>query len=322
LSNDKNHRIDVHFHAVPQAFKDAAAKAGKGPTISSGFPAWSARNALDVMDRNGIATVITSISQPGVHFGDDAAAASLARLCNEEAATNMAKWPTRFGGFATLPLPDMDGACKEIEYALDVLKLDGVCILASYGELMLGDPAFEPVWQMLNERGSVVFIHPNFHPSSRTLAWKLPAFLTEFPFDTTRAMTNMIFTGTTRRYPKIRFILSHAGGTLPFLAWRLSMAPLIDKRFESMTGEGILEEIGRFWFDTAQAAGPAVLAALRAVAKPEKVLYGSDWPYCPETVVQETNKAIDASSVLSSAEAEGIRRTNALALFPRLAPAA
>lgn len=237
---DSRRRIDVHFHAVPEAFKHAASAAGRGATIASGFPEWSNEAALALMDRTGIETAVTSISQPGVHFGDDAQARGLARLCNEDAAARMQRWPTRFGAFATLPLPDVDGACAEIAYALDVLRLDGVCLLASYGERFIGDAQFEPVLQELHARGAVVFLHPNFHPSSRGLGWSLPAFLTEFPFDTTRAAAQLVFSGATRRYSNIRFILAHAGGTLPYLAWRLSLAPMIDRRFADRSGEDIL----------------------------------------------------------------------------------
>jgi predicted TIM-barrel fold metal-dependent hydrolase len=311
-------RIDVHFHAVPEAFKQAAAAAGRGATISSGFPRWSPELALDVMDRHGIATAITSISQPGVHFGDDQAARALARRCNEDAASTMAQWPRRFGAFAALPLPDVAGACAEIDHALDVLKLDGVCLLASHGERFLGDPLFDPVLEALNARSAVVFVHPNFHPSSRRLEWQLPAFLTEFPIDTTRAAVNLVFSGATLRFPRIRFILAHAGGALPYLAWRLSLAPMIDRRFADRTGTGILEEIGRFWFDTAQAAGAPVLASLQQIASPQRVLFGSDWPYCPEPVIAHTAAALEDSPVLDRAAIDNIARNNALALFPRL----
>lgn len=310
--------IDVHFHAVPPAFKRAALAAGRGATIASGFPDWSNDAALALMDRRGIATAITSISQPGVHFGDDAQARDLARLCNEDAAERVQRWPDRFGAFATLPLPDVDGACAEIVYALDVLGLDGVCLLASCGDRFIGDAQFEPVLQVLHERSAVVFLHPNFHPSSRSLGWNLPAFLTEFPFDTTRAAAQLVFSGATRRFSNIRFILAHAGGTLPYLAWRLSLAPLIDRRFGDRTREDILGEVRRFWFDTAQAAGAPVLAALNEVAGPDRVLFGSDWPYCPELVVAATVDALADAQGRWPGLAAGIARRNALALFPRL----
>lgn len=311
-------KIDVHFHMLPQFYKDAAREAGRAPSISSGFPEWTPQTALEVMDRHGIKTVITSISQPGVHFGDDRAARHLARACNEFAGGLQVEMPARFGSFATLPLPDIDGAILEAVHALDNLQLDGICLLASYGERFLGDPYFDPLLAVLDEREAVVFLHPNFHPSSRELKLVAPAFMVEFLFDTTRAVVNMLVSGTLQRFPRIRFILAHAGATLPYVAWRLSMAPLIDKRLSHLTPAGVLDALKLFWYDTAQSAGPQTMASLVQVANKERILFGSDWPYCPESVVSETTQALDESPFLSVAERIAVMRSNALALFPRL----
>jgi predicted TIM-barrel fold metal-dependent hydrolase len=313
-------RIDVHFHAVPQFFREAAAAAGRRPAISSGLPPWSPELALEVMDRNGIQTAITSISQPGVHFGDDEAARRLARRCNEYAAECIARWPERFGAFGILPLPDVAGACEEVRYALDVLKLDGIVLFASYGELFLGDPLFDPVLDALNERGCVVFVHPALHPSVASLRLDLPAFAIEYPFDTTRAATNLIFRGALDRFPNIRFVLAHAGGTLPYLAFRLSWSPTIDpRRLGDRTPAEVLAKLRHFWYDTALAAGPQTFGALEHVADPGKILFGSDWPYAPETVTAASVKTLDEAEYLSDDERRRIGRENALALFPRLA---
>lgn len=312
-------RIDVHFHTVPQVFRNAAAAAGKGATISSGFPEWSVPLSLEVMDRHDIATALLSLSQPGVHFGDDQAARQLARQVNDELGEAMAQHPQRFGAFATLPMPDVEGACDEAIRTLDVAGFDGVCLLASYGEQFLGDEAFEPLMQVLNERDAVVFVHPNFHPSSKTIGLPLPAFMMEFLFDTTRAAANLIFTRTLDRYPRIRFILAHAGGTLPYIGWRMAMSPLIDPRLAGFTANDVLERLGRFWYDTALSAGPAHFGALNAIAKPERVLFGSDWPYAPETVTRHTVAELSDNSRFSPERQKEIGRLNALALFPRLA---
>ena len=263
------------------------------------------------MDRNGIATAITSISQPGVHFGDDAAARALARRCNEDAAGCVERWPQRFGGFAVLPLPDVAGACAEAAYALDALHLDGVVLFASCGDRFLGDPAFDRVLDVLNERSAVVFVHPAMHPTAREIRLDLPLFVVEYVFDTTRAATNLIFSGALDRFPNIRFILAHAGGTLPYLASRLAASPLIDPgRLGGRSPDDIRAKIKHFWYDTALAFGPQTLAVLAAVADPKKILFGSDWPYAPETVTAETVRSLGPAPEL---------RENALALFPRLA---
>jgi predicted TIM-barrel fold metal-dependent hydrolase len=228
------------------------------------------------------------------------------------------RYPHRFGSFATVPLPDVDGALAEITYALDVLKLDGVGLLASYGPGFLGDQQFDPVLSLLNERRATVFIHPNYHPSSKALGMKIPGFLVEFPFDTTRAVANLIFSGALERFPDIKFILAHNGGAMPYLSWRVSLAPLIDKRFESFSQAGILKAIRGFYFETAQAAGPAVIAALMEVAEPDHILLGTDWPYCPATVTRAGDQSL-AHLPTRNIAPEMIFRANALKLFPRFA---
>lgn len=315
-------RIDVHFHMIPQFYREAAAAAGKGPAISSGLPAWSRELALEVMDRNGIATAITSVTQPGVHFGDDAAARVLARRCNEYAAELRRTCPGRFGGFAVLPLPDVPGACAEAAYALDELALEGVVLFASCGERFLGDPLFDPVLEALDARRAVVFVHPAFHPASRGLLLDLPAFAIEYPFDTTRAAANLIFSRALDRFPHIRFVLAHAGGTLPYLAWRLAASPAIDpRRLGSFTAEDVLARVRRFWYDTALAPGPAAFGALDEVADPERILFGSDWPFAPEAVTQATIASLDEPGRFPEARRAAIARGNAEALFPQLARA-
>jgi predicted TIM-barrel fold metal-dependent hydrolase len=311
------HRIDVHVHAIPDPFKEASLQAGQGATISGGFPAWSPESHLAFMDRHGIATAINSISQPGAFFGDAKAATALARMLNQQAAELIAAHPTRFGAFAVLPLPVVGPALEEIAHALDDLKLDGVGLLASYGGIFLGDPRFDPVMQALDERAAVVLIHPALHPSSKQLTTEYPGFMAEFAIDTTRAVTHMVFSGVLERFPNIRFILSHAGGTIPFLSYRLSMAPLIDRaRFGHRSPEWVMAQIRQFWFDTAIAAGPQNFAALDAVADPSRVLFGSDFPYCPDAVAERCISSIAAT--LSPERQRQVERDNALALFPRL----
>ena len=307
--------IDVHVHAIPAFLREALTAAGRGATISTGTPAWSVESALQVMDVNQIATSILSVSQPSVHFGDDAAARRLARECNMFFAELNTRFPRRFGAFAVTPLPDVEGACAEARHALDVLKLDGVGLLASYGETYLGDPLFDPLLRLLNERRALVFIHPNYHPSSRKLDLKLPGFLVEFTFDTTRAAVNLIFSGALERFPDIRFILAHAGGTLPFLAWRLQAGLAIDRQFSRLSEHQIRAGVRHFWYDTALSAGPASLAALGETADSTRILFGSDFPYAPPRLVTQQIETLNQSC--GPAHQASIGRTNALALFPR-----
>ena len=306
--------IDVHAHPIPPFYREALIAAGRGPSISGGFPAWSPEGHMAQMDENGIAAAILSASQPGVHFGDDAAARTLARRFNEYLARLNADQAGRFGGFAVLPLPDVAGAVAEIDYALDVLKLDGIGVLASYGEQFLGDDRFDPLLEKLNARGAVAFVHPNLHPGSRALNLGVPAWVVEYPFETTRAVVNLVLTGKRRRYPNIRFVLAHAGGTIPFLAWRIAAAPQIDKRYATLSSDDIRADLRSFWYETAQSPGVETFGALSRVAAPDRILFGSDWPYCLSPV---TAAMIGALNQVDAAQRRGVESANALALFPR-----
>ena len=231
-------RIDVHFHLIPPFYREAVYAAGRGPAIGK-YPDWTPALALDVMDAHGIEVALTSLAQPGVGFGGAASAQALARRCNDYAAELVARWPTRFGAFGTVPMWSTQGALDEIAHSLDVLKFDGVSLFASYGENFLGDPGFDPLLAMLNERGAVVFVHPGLHPSSKGLALPWPAFMMEYLFDTTRAAVNLIFSGAIERFPRVRFILPHAGGLAPYFAWRLSVSPMIDPRLPQLARAGL-----------------------------------------------------------------------------------
>lgn len=310
-------RIDVHVHALPPFYIEAVEASGHKASVSAGFPPWTPQDALAFMERNGIAFSINSISPPGVAFGDDAKARALARRCNDYLATLAAQYPQRFGGLGILPMPDVAGSLDEIDHALDVLQLDGIVLFASYGTAFLGDPVFDPVLERLNQAAATVFIHPNSHPASLTLGMQIPTFLVEFPLATTRVVANLIFSGALQRFPRIKFILAHNGGAIPFLSWRFAMAPLIDTRFDGFTQESVLAALRSFYFETAQAAGPAPMAALAEISDRSHWLFGSDWPYCPQSVTQAGEASLAASGFLADL-APDLFRQNALALFPRL----
>ena len=157
-------------------------------------------------------------------------------------------------------------AIAEIGYAFDALKFAGVCLFASYGEKFLGDARFDPVLAALNERDAVVFIHPAYHPSSRSLDLPWPGFMMEYLFDTTRAAVNLLLSGAIERFPRIRFILAHAGGVLPYFAWRLSVAPMIDPRLPQWPREKIFAGLRHYWYDNALSPGAQTMGALATVA--------------------------------------------------------
>lgn len=316
-----SNRIDVHHHIVPQEWIKAAKSAGIPDAGGVAFPAWSAEAAISLMDRRGIATAMTSLSAPGVYFGDRAAARKLARVYNETSARLVSDHPERFGGFAALPLPDVDGALEELAYALDTLKLDGVGLLTSVHGQYPGDPAFDALFAELNRRKTPVFLHPEVPATSHDLKLQLPAALVEFVFDTTRAVANLIFSGTMDRYPDLRIILPHAGGTVPYVAGRLALGALIPE-LNARAPKGAIEYLRRFYFETALSTAPTALASLKELVDPSHILFGSDFPYAPEPLIKNEIQGLEAYAGFDEKTRTAIDRDNALALFPRLSVAA
>lgn len=339
MSQVPSGRIDVHSHCVVPSYRKGLTEADLGVNIR--IPNWSPEEALAVMDRNDIAVSVVSVSVPGTHFGDDDKARQLARRVNEEIGDVCARHP-RFGGFATLPLPNVDLACAEAAHALDELRLDGVGLLESYQGKYLGHPDYDPLFEVLNERSAVAFLHPAIHPSTKVISLRVPNFLLEYPFDTTRAAVNMVFADVLERFPNIKFILPHGGGTLPFLVWRISAIatwqisqpprherflkdnfrnPLTEK-YDVITPELMRSLFRRFWFDTALAPDKGALDAVRAIADPGRIVFGSDWPYAYETFLEDQVRHLCDPAVLDAEARMMVERTNALKLFPRFAAAA
>jgi len=310
-------RIDVHFHFLSPEYRDKMIDAvGAWP---DGFPGpqWSADEALGVMDRIGIATGILSVSSPGVHFGNDTKSGALARSVNEFAAHAIGEHRGRFGGFASLPLPDIDAALEEIGYALDTLKLDGIIMLTNFNGMYLGDKRLDPVFDELNRRGTVVFIHPTSPVCWQQSALGYPRPMIEFTFDSTRVVVNLIFSGTTVRFPKVRFIVPHAGGTLPFLARPIAMFGA--RLAAEGTAIDVQEDLRRMYYDLAGSPGSNALAPLLEMTERTHILYGSDYVHTPEAVVSAHLNELLSSRLLSTEDFRAIARDNALTLFPQLA---
>jgi predicted TIM-barrel fold metal-dependent hydrolase len=271
------------------------------------------------MERFEIATALTSLAQPGVQFCKPAEAKTLARRCNDYAAELNAKHGKRFGAFGTVPMWDMRDATQEIAYCLDTVKFAGVSLFASYDGKFLGDPKFDPVMEALNARDGVVFVHPGAHPTNKLIDLPWPAFMMEYLFDTTRAVVNLVFGGALEKYPRVKFILPHAGGLVPYFSWRLSVSPLIDKRLNQMSREHILGLLRRFWYDNALSPGAQTWGCLENVAAPEQIVFGTDWPFANVRVTAEAVQTYEALPAIAPAQRAAIDRGNALRLFPQLA---
>lgn len=312
-----NHRIDVHHHILPPEYVATVGDDRIGPLILAGkTPDWTPGMSIEAMDRHGIATAITSISAPGLWFGDDDKTLHLCRVCNEYAADIRRDHPGRFGVFASLPLPNVDASLDEIGHALDTLKTDGIGLLTSYGDRYPGDAAFAAVFDELDRRGAVVYFHPT-NAACNQCQPEIPAATLDFPFDTTRAIVSLLFGGTFARCRNIKWIFSHAGGTAPFLAERIGrLANRPD--FKDKVPDGVIAELERLYYDTALSANWLAFRSLFELVTTDHVLFGSDYPFAPEITMTQSVKALGEMG-LSDEVLRGIERENALVLFPHLA---
>jgi predicted TIM-barrel fold metal-dependent hydrolase len=247
---------------------------GKRPIVRD----WTVSRSLEEMDQNGVATAVLSLSPPGLHHVGPDETRRLARAVNEHAAKMRSSHQTRFGHFASVPMPDVDGTLAEIGYALDTLKADGIQLMTSYGERYPGDPAFAPVMEELNRRKAVVFIHP-LAPvcCAPGLRWIQPS-LFEFTQDTNRCVFSLLFTGTLARFPAIRFIFCHSGAAVPLLAGRAAVMGF-GREFADKMPNGIDHELRKLHYDVALQANRPSLAALFAYVSISQVLLGSDYPF-------------------------------------------
>jgi len=312
------HRIDVHRHTYSPPYV-AARRADHSllPEIADGMdPA----RTLEDMDKAGIGMSVMSVpTAPKQSFGDAQAMRAWSREQNDYLAKIRSDHPDRFGFFATTPLPDVDGALKEIAYALDVLKADGIGFVTNYGDKWLGDPAFAPVFDELNRRKALVYTHPtSANCCARLLAGTgVDDSAIEYGTDTTRAIANYVFGGTAARCPDIRIIWSHAGGTMPFLIERfvrLAQAP----KFAGKFPQGFVPEVRKFYYDTAQTSqGNGVpMLGLRKIVPVSHILFGSDFPY---RTGAETVEGLKHNRIFSEGELQLIDAANLLTLLPRLA---
>lgn len=309
--------IDVHHHILPPVYF-AEARAQILAQVQNMLPpavaGWTPQKSLEEMDRLGIATSMVSVSSPGVWLGQVEAGRSLARKCNEYAAEVGRSHPGRFGSFASIPLPDTEGSLREIEYALDVLKADGICLLTSYGDKWLGDPAFATVLDELNRRKAIVYVHPTAPNCCRDLMSYVPQALTEFPHDTTRTVTSLLYTGSFGRLRDIRFIFSHAGGTVPMLAGRIAQLGR-RKDLAEKVPQGVEYELKRLYYEIANSANRSAMSALMNLVPTSQIMFGSDYPFVPLATTAEGLTRLG----LSTAEVQAIGRDNAIRLLPRFA---
>jgi predicted TIM-barrel fold metal-dependent hydrolase len=331
----KAKRIDIHHSITPDIFYKALEDAGVLNESGSPTKKWKVEGSFEMMDKLDIQTGIASISNPAlgpIYGKKPGLVPGLARGINEYMAELHENYPRRFGGFAILPLPDVEASLKELEYALDVLKLDGLGLLDHYGPVHLGDPEFEPLFAEMQKRRTVLFIHP-CSPSAES--WKARYChvnsLVEFPFCTARCTANLIFSGTLERYPDIQYILSHAGGVIPYLAYRLDQ---LQRKYTSLDqlfpNDEIKEKwkslkrtpreyLARMWYDNCACTDPLVFEMVKGICGDYRFLFGSDMGFMADFIREEMVEFMDSYDKLSAEQRYNVDRGFSEKLFPRFA---
>jgi predicted TIM-barrel fold metal-dependent hydrolase len=330
-TNGNPRRIDVHHHFTPEA--QVAFLKAHGRDSNSYWP-WTLAKDLDDMEKNGTATAILSYPTPGSANGERNEIRKITRECNDAAAKMRSDHPGRFGSFASIPMADPEGALREMAYALDTLKADGISVRSNYGDKWLGNAAFIPVYEELNRRKAVVFSHPTTANCCGNLGLVengVPneAAMLEFGFDTTRTIADLIFSGMTQRFPNITWIFAHGGGVMPFLIERffqggasaeISPGLVIQGQVGPPVknvpkGEDVLRELRKMYYDTAQTSNPVAMGALRKVVPVSRILFGTDYQF---RTAEETGRALITGKLFNAQELQAINRGNAERLFPRL----
>jgi len=309
--------IDTHHHILPDFFWRET-NSPHAPVGGLAPLQWSKEAMISFMDDAGIDVAVMSVSTPGVHVGDSQRARSLARRCNELAAELVHERPDRFASFACIPLPDIDASLEELSYALDVLGLDGLVLFTNSNGVYLGDTSLEPVFEELERRKAVVFVHPNPSPDAVAHSLGLPDNLLDFPTDTNRAVAQMHYTNRFARTPNVKYIFSHAGGSIPYLAARFAIIDEMDFIPGGEERGAVASMFRRMYWDTALAASDPVLRMLRDIVGIDQVLYGTDFPYLRRDLAVDSKQRILESSELNDSERRAILGGNVSRLFPRL----
>src|ERR1700686_4576702 len=312
-STDKGGRIDLHHHHVPPGL-GAFGGAGRGGFGGDRFP-WTPEKTLAQMDKFDIAVSMLSMTQMGdILYDNTEKGRKAVRTGNDYGAKVMSDHPKRFGLFTGVPLPDIDGVMKEIEYGLDTLKADGIGIYTNDNQTRWpGDKYFDPLWKELNRRKAVVYMHPLAPPCCVDLNDDVPSAMNEYDFDITRACTSILANGVLHKHPNVKIIIPHSGGTMPMIAGRIKDRYANDEKHKEYIPNGVIAELQKFYIDIAHASFPYPMAAMLKFAQPDHVLFGTD--FSPEPIESTVNKLPHLG--LSAKVMKAIERENAEKLFPR-----
>lgn len=314
-------RIDVHAHYIAPAYREALEGVGMAMIGGVPVPPWTVELALEFMDAHGIERQLLSVSDPGVGFLPATEAIGLARSCNDYLADLISQRPDRFGGFAVVAMESPDAAVAEVARALDTLRLAGVGLLSSSAGVYLGDERLDPLLAELDRRGAWVFVHPTAVAADEKPTLPIPDFLTEYPFDTTRAIVSLLTNNSFARFPGIRWHFAHGGGTIPMLSTRLNvaashakfMAPLLGMPTHAadLDPDSATRALAQSFYDTALIADPPSLEAVAAISGTTQILFGSDWPFAALAYPPEGDPQPALTTVFGDDARASVDRRNA-----------
>jgi predicted TIM-barrel fold metal-dependent hydrolase len=333
MSSDDNW-IDLHHHVIPEFYVKSLAEIGITELSGIPIPAYGPDKCLSDMDKLGIDKAVLSTPYAGLPlslYKDREFLPRLTRKTNIHLAEMIKQHPDRYGGLASVPLPDIDGAFEELAYALDELHLDGVVLLSNSNGMYLGDPELEEFFAELNRRKIVVFVHPDDPPFADMRKPDVPVPFIEWPFDTTRAVANMVYSGVLDKCPNIRFILSHGGGAVPYMAWRISILEyrqrdkvkklrslydLILRKQGPSTGMKLLKNM---YYDTTAVTAQSSLTTLKEMLDLSHIVLGTDLGAAPKLMASLVLNDLKSFDGFDEEDLKTIARQGALELFPRLA---
>ena len=306
-------RIDVHHHIMPPAYK---AEFASHRDMQAALKRWTPEWSVEDMDKGGVTKALLSVTTPGFWFVDVAQTRRLVRESNDYAAKLVSQFPGRFGMFSAVPLPDIEGSLAEISYALDTLKADGLALFTNYRDRWLGDRRFDPVYEELDRRKTVVHVHPDVPTCCVNIGQ--PDFrdsMVDYGTDTSRAIGHIVFGGVAHQYPNIRFIFSHAGGTMPFITERFTREPLAKPELNQKVPDGVINYLKRFHYDTAQAAHVYAMSSLSKLVPTSQIVFGTDAPF---RTAMDHVEGLKKCGCFSEADLRAIDSGNTLRLLPRL----
>jgi 6-methylsalicylate decarboxylase len=310
---DSPHRIDVHHHHLSPTYKKVSGPSRVTERSDPALSNWSPARAIEEMDKAGIATAMLSIPTGGVPANlAGEAARTLTHDSNEYGAQMVRDYPGRFGLFASLPMLEPDASLKEMEYAFTTLKADGIAIMTDYGDKWPGDSVFAPIFEELNRRKAIVFVHPTTPTCCAKLLPGVPSSWVEYDFDTTRAVVSFLVNGTFTQCPNVRFIITHSGGTVPVLAKRVS--DMFPPQMAAGAPNGVEAELKKLYYDIANGANPSSLAALTKLVPMSQLLFGTDFPFVKMSITVDGFR----EHGFPAKDVQAINNGNARRLFPAL----